>query len=103
MISVTVVSPSLSGIIYDLEIFFAEQTPPWQVAQPVSWPVGWGPAEVVGGVGFATTTDPLLVSQPAHFGLQVPPAATIGSPILIHVTDKNHNNLGYISSTRVTR
>jgi hypothetical protein len=102
IITVTVVSGALDGLVYDLEIFYNEQTPPWQVAQPASWPAGWGPLGVTGGVGFVTETSPLAASQPGRFVLVVPPAMTIGNTILIHVTDRNHNNLGYITSQRVT-
>ena len=55
-ISMTVNDPALSGIIYDLEIFFNEQNPPWSGAQASFRPSGWGPMPVGGGVGFVTSS-----------------------------------------------
>jgi hypothetical protein len=99
-ITIHVVDQALDGLIYDLEIFYSEQSPPWQVAHPIQWPEGWNPTDWAGGLGFATTNNPLRTCQPVTFIIHVIPS-TIGNSILIHVTDKDHNNLGYIVSQRV--
>jgi hypothetical protein len=99
-----VIDPSLSGLIWDMEIFFNEQTPPWPPgAQPITGPPGWQPFPVPGGIGWMTSSNPLQFCQPVQFVLQFPPGATPGSTILLHMTDQNHNNLGYVVSQRVLR
>lgn len=102
VITVHVTDPALSGLIWDMEIFFNEQTPPWPPgAQPISGPPGWQPFPVPGGIGWMTNSNPLLACQPVQFVLQFPLGATPGSTIWLHMTDQNHNNLGYVVSQRV--
>ncbi len=86
------------GIVYDLEIFYGEQKPPWESAQPVEWPDGWSPMPVAGGVGWMTSTNPLRYCQAVTFLVQV--TGPVGDMIWIHVTDRDHNNIGYITSSR---
>jgi hypothetical protein len=101
VITVHVTDPSLSGLIWDMEIFFNEQTPPWPPgAQPITGPPGWQPFPVPGGIGWMTSSNPLQYCQPVQFVLQFPPGATPGSTIWLHMTDQNHNNLGYVISQR---
>jgi len=90
--------------IYDLEIYFNEQIPPWQFGLPVQWPTGWFGELLMDqsgapvGIRFYTLEVPLVPCQPQsfvlHFVAEPPPT------VLIHVTDKDHNNLGYIISVR---
>jgi hypothetical protein len=102
IITVHVIDPLLSGLIWDMEIYFNDQTPPWPPgAQPISGPPGWQPFPVPGGIGWMTNSNPLLACQPVQFVLQFPPGATPGSTIWLHMTDQNHNNLGYVVSQRV--
>ena len=102
IITVHVVDPSLSGLIWDMEIFFNEQTPPWPPgSQPISGPPGWQPFTVPGGIGWMTSNAPLQYCQPVQFVLQFPPGVSPGSTIWLHMTDQNHNNLGYVISQRV--
>lgn len=86
------------GVVYDLEIFYGEQKPVWESAQPVEWPEGWIPKPVPGGVGWMTSTNPLRYCQAVTFLVQV--TGPVGDMIWIHVTDKEHKNIGYITSTR---
>ncbi len=90
----------LDGVIYDIEIFYNEQDPPWQSAQPVEWPVGWGPMPVPGGVGWVTPASPLRYCQWVTFVVRVTPPVT-GATLHIHLTDKDHNNIGYVDSQPV--
>ena len=102
IITVHVTDPALNLLIWDMEIFFNEQTPPWPPgAQPISGPPGWQPFPVPGGIGWMTNGNPLQTCQPVQFVLQFPPGATPGSTIWLHMTDQNHNNLGYVVSQRV--
>lgn len=101
VITVHVTDPSLSGLIWDMEIFFNEQTPPWPGGQPISGPPGWQSFPVPGGIGWMTSSAPLQYCQPVQFVLQFPPGATPGNTIWLHMTDQNHNNLGYVVSQRV--
>ncbi len=99
-ITVHVTDPALSGLIFDLEIFYQEQIPPWGGAQSIQWPPGWASMFVSGGIGFVTSGNPLLYSQPVTFTVQVTPPL-VGTLIPIHLTDTNHKNLGYIYSHRI--
>ena len=98
-ITIHVIYDDLDRIIYDLEIFYDEQEPKWGGAEPISWPEGWHPAPVAGGIGFATDDSPLIKCQPVKITIQVSPPI-VGDVIWIHLTDKDHNNLGYIVSQR---
>lgn len=99
IITVHVTNPSLSGLIWDMEIFFNEQTPPWPPGgQALSGPPGWQPFPVPGGIGWMTNSSPLQVNQPVQFIAQVPPGYQLSSVLWLHMTDQNHNNLGYVIS-----
>ena len=100
VITVHVIDPSLSGLIWDMEIFFTEQTPPWPGGQPITGPQGWQPFPVPGGIGWMTHQP--VAGLPA--GAVHPPVAgghDTGDTIWLHMTDQNHNNLGYVISHRV--
>lgn len=102
VITVHVTDPALNLLIWDMEIFFNEQTPPWPPGPaPITGPPGWQPFPVPGGIGWMTNDNPLQTCQPVQFVLQFPPGATQGSTIWLHMTDQNHNNLGYVVSQRV--
>lgn len=96
------IDPALTNLFYDMEIFFGEQQPPWPGGQPISGPPGWEPFPVPGGIGWVTGTNPLEVCHPVQFVVMLPPSFPIGDVIWLHMTDKNHNNLGYVVSHRVT-
>ncbi len=103
VITVHVTDPALNGLIWDMEIFFDEQTPPWPPGPvPISGPPGWQPFSMPGGIGWMSNSSPLQTCQPVQFTLQFPPGATPGTSILLHMTDQNHNNLGYVVSEQVT-
>jgi len=99
-ITVHVNKEGLDGMIYDLEIFYNEQSPPWGNAMPLEWPQGWGPLIMPDGIGWQTPYKPLRYCQPVVFVLQVVPPQ-VGDIIPIHLTDRNHGNLGYVDSQRV--
>lgn len=100
VITVHVQDPALTLLIYDMEIFFKEQQPPWPGGQPVSGPQGWQPFSVPGGIGWMTSSAPLIACQPVQFIVQLPAGVAIGDVIWLHMTDKDHNNLGYVVSQR---
>jgi hypothetical protein len=101
VITVHVVSSDLNRIVYDLEIFFADQNPPWHMGQPVEGPQGWVVMPMTDGIGWVTQTNPLQTCTPVTFVIFVPPGTTVGDFISIHLTDKDHKNLGNITSQRV--
>lgn len=102
IITVHVQNPSLSGLIWDMEIFFNEQTPPWPPGgQALSGPPGWQPFPVPGGIGWMTNGAPLQFCQPVQFIAQVPPGYQLNNVLWLHMTDQNHNNLGYVISQYV--
>lgn|GEM_PF-6151694 len=102
---VHVLDPVYLNKIYDLEIYFNEQNPPWQFGHPLQWPTGWFGELILDqsgapvGIRFYTLEFPLVPCQPQQFLLHFL-AAPPPDVILIHVTDKDHNNLGYITSVR---
>lgn len=99
-ITVHVNKEDLDGKIYDLEILYNEQDPKWGDALPLEWPQGWVPMPVPGGVGWQTPDTPLRYCQEVIFIVKVEPPQ-VGDVIPIHLTDKDHNNLGYVDSQRV--
>ena len=101
VITVHVQTDVLNGIVHDLEIFFKDQQPPWQGGQPVLGPTGWQPMPVPGGIGWVTNSNPLLTCHPVTFVVAAPSGIPVGDFITIHLTDKEHNNLGNITSRRV--
>ena len=103
VITVHVITDELNGIVYDLEIFFNDQVPPWQGGQPVQGPPGWDPMPVLGGIGWMTNSNPLQTCHPVTFVVAMPAGIPVGDFITIHLTDKAHNNLGNIASQRVPR
>lgn len=102
VITVHVQDPALSLLLYDMEVFFNEQRPPWAGGQPVHGPQGWEPFPVPGGIGWVTTSTPLVACQPVQFVVQLPPTFQVGDAIWLHMTDKDHKNLGYVISQRVS-
>lgn len=100
VITVHVQDPALAGLIYDMEIFFKEQQPPWPGGQPISGPPGWEPFPVSDGIGWVTGANPLPVCQPVQFVVQLPIGVAVGDAIWLHMTDKDHKNLGYVVSQR---
>jgi len=98
-ISVQVVDHALDGLIYDMELYFGDQSPSWQGAQPLQWPAGWNPVPIAAGIGFRTETAPLTPAAASRIVIQVvPPAA--GNTIWIALTGRDHRILGYIVSQR---
>ena len=100
VITVHVITDDLHAIVYDLEIFFKDQQPPWPGGQPVQGPPGWEPMPMTDGVGWVTNSNPLQKCHPVTFVIVAPPSA-VGDSIIIHLTDKDHKNLGNIASQRV--
>lgn len=101
-ITVHVVDQALNGLVWDMEIFFADQQPPWSDGQAGPGPNGWMPMTVTGGIGWVTQDAPLLTCQPVTFTFQAP-ASQVGDVIWLHLTDREHHNMGNITSTRVPK
>jgi len=101
-ITVHVVDPALTGLVWDMEIYFADQQPPWSGGQPGSGPTGWTTMPVTGGIGWMTQSAPLIACQPVTFIVQAPPTQ-VGDIIWLHLTNREHQNMGYVTSTRVPR
>jgi hypothetical protein len=87
-------------IIYDIEIIWDMQDPPWPGAEPWFAPEGWEPEPIPGGIRFVTRDQPLPTCQPREFGLILPPEFPLGDFIVILLTDKDHNVIGQIGSQR---
>lgn len=95
---VHVVTPALDQLIYDLEIYFGEQTPPWSGGQPVQAPPGWSAQPIPGGIRFVTSNSPLRTCQPVTLRFQSNPPP--GNAIIVHATDQNHRDIGTFVSQR---
>ena len=100
-ITIHVQTKELDKIVFDMEIFFKDQNPVWVGVQPVHGPAGWEPFPVPGGIGWVTGNNPLQTCQPVVFVVQILPGVAVGDFISIHLTDKDHQNLGNITSQRV--
>ncbi len=95
----------LDSKVFDWEIYFAAQQPPWQSAQWLTPPPGWTAEPifengVVVGVRWVTVETPLRTCHPITFGVIPVPPTALGNFITIYLTDQNHNIIGQISSQR---
>ena len=99
------------GLVHDMEIFFDQQTPPWQGIEPINAPPGWGAQPIeqtdpsggthIVGVKYVTLENPLRTCQPVVFGLAVFPPSSLGNFIKIYLTDREHKVIGQIAAQRV--
>ena len=96
---VRAINDDYSNVIYDLEIFREDQHPMWDSIEVLETPEGWSYEDFGCGVRFYTETNPLLKCQRVRFVFRVT-AKRISWYIRIHVTDKNHQNMGMIVGTR---
>lgn len=96
---VRVINEDYSNVIYDLEIFREDQQPMWDSIEVIETPEGWSFEDLGCGVKFYTETNPLLKCQRVRFVFRVT-AKRISWYIRIHVTDKDHQNMGMIIGTR---
>ncbi|MGD2247213.1 MAG: S8 family peptidase [Candidatus Methanofastidiosia archaeon] len=96
---VRVINDDYSNVIYDLEIFREDQHPMWDSIEVLETPEGWNYEDLGCGVKFYTETNPLLKCQRVRFVFRVT-AKRISWYIRIHVTDKDHQNMGMIVGTR---
>ena len=97
----------MDAMIYDIEIYFGMQEPPWTGgAVPVSQPQGWNAEPITDdsgqilGIRFFTSTNPLRTCEPVHFVFQV--GNDVGEFIIFYLTDANHNIIGQAASQRVS-
>jgi hypothetical protein len=97
-LNVRVVGDFYSNKIYDIEIFPESQNPPWYGIDAIEAPEGWDYEKIGKGIRFYTLTDPLIKCQPKKFIFRVW-GIRISRYIEIHITDKDHLNLGVILST----
>lgn len=99
--TVHVMSSDLDGAIYDLEIYFSDQTPPWTGGGPVQPPPGWRAEPLPnGGIRFVTEEAPLRTTEPVI--LQFTSESPSGDFIIVHATDRNHQDMGTFASQRVS-
>ncbi len=97
----------LEGLIYDFEIYFDLQQPPWNGATPLQGPPGWIPVPITNdegkiiGIRWVTQGQPLPFCQAQHFVIKIDPSEWPGGFITIYLTDINHNVIGQITSQRV--
>ncbi|KYK36865.1 MAG: hypothetical protein AYK19_00810 [Theionarchaea archaeon DG-70-1] len=94
-----VVDEDLSGKIYDIEILPEVQDPEWESADGLKSPQGWKFEKMGDGVRFYTETAPLLMCQGVWFTFKIGRKGPL-QDIRLHVTDKNHENLGIVVSKR---
>lgn len=81
----------LKDKVYDIEISFGLQKPRWDKGEVLQLPEGFSEEEIAGGIKIKSTNPfPLTILE---FKLR---GATNAESIRIHITDKEHRNLGYI-------
>lgn len=104
--TVHVTDDSLDGQIYDIEIYFADQNPPWTSGTGTNAPPGWVAEPIYDannnlvGIRFVTKTHPLRTCEPAQFQFRM--EGTLGDVIIFQLTDKNHKTIGWATSYRQT-
>lgn len=108
-LAIHVVYEDVDNIIYDFEIYWGLQNPPWQGAQPgdpSTWPPGWQPEPITDnqgqiiGIRWVTAENPLRRCEPMHFPI-LPMPPEVGDFLTIYLTDKDHNVIGQIAGQRV--
>ena len=105
-VTIHVIDDGLNGEVYDFEIYFDKQTPPWQGAQLPTPPPGWTVEPIVEngvivGVRWVTVEFPFQTCHPQSFPVIPLPPTWAGNFITIYLTDKDHNVIGQIASQRV--
>jgi len=88
---------SLKDTVYDFEIFFGLQKPRWEKGEALELPEGFTAEGIAGGIRIKSGAPFPLT--PLVFKFKGPKGA---ESIRIHVTDKEHKNLGYITPTKTT-
>jgi hypothetical protein len=83
---------SLQGKVYDMEIFNGLQKPRWEKGDVTNLPEGYTSETIPGGVKIESEQPFPL--EPLEFKFRGAPDA---ESLRIHITDKEHKNLGYIS------
>jgi hypothetical protein len=86
-----VIPENLSGKVYDMELFFGLQKPRWEKGEVTQLPEGFTKEDVPGGIKIKSTR-PFSV-MPLTFKLK---GAKNAEEVRIHLTDKEHRNLGYL-------
>ena len=83
--------------VYDIEILFGLQTPRWDEGEVIQLPEGFTKEDIAGGIRIKST-NPFPLT-PLVFKLK---GAAGAKSLRIHLTDKEHKNLGYITPTKTT-
>ena len=97
---IRVVDDAYSSLIYDIEIFIDAQEPTWERVEGIWAPDDWYYEPICkSGVRFYTETSPLIKCQRKRFVFRVW-ARRISWYIRVHVTDRDHENLGEVISIR---
>jgi len=105
--TVHVQSRELDAVIYDIEIYFGVQEPPWTGAIPQDNPPGWTAEPIkddngqVIGVRWVTASNPLKTCAPVDFVYVV--NGDVADFITFYLTDENHNIIGQSTSQRITQ
>lgn len=96
----------MDGQIYDVELYFQHQEPPWRSLEWLQWPEEWVPEYILGpdqnpvGARFVTASAPMPVCTPLNFQIAVEVDGKVGDSILIYLTDKDHQVIGQIVAQR---
>ncbi len=87
-----VVPESLKGKVYDFEILFGLQKPRWVDGETLKMPEGFTSQKVAGGIKIESA-KPFPTGTPLEFQFR---GAENAQSMRIHLTDKEHKNLGYM-------
>ena len=86
----------LKDKVYDMEIFFGLQKPRWDKGEVLQLPEGLTKEEIAGGIKIKSTKPfPLTTLE---FKIK---GARNAESMRIHLTDKEHKNLGYIMPEKI--
>ena len=87
-----------SNRIYDLEIFPGLQNPEWKNVEIIDPPPEWSSEKIGNGIR-VYGNEPIPINKEIRFRIRVD--GEIGDQILIHATNKDHENMGLIISEHV--
>jgi len=87
-----VIPESLRDKVYDFEILFGLQKPRWADGETLKMPDGFTSQKIAGGIKIEST-KPFPTGTPLEFKFK---GAENAQSMRIHLTDKDHKNLGYM-------
>jgi len=91
-----VIPKELEGKVHDIEMFFGLQKPRWAEGEVLKLPAGFTKQKIAGGIRIESA-NAFPTSTPLEFKFK---GAKGAQSMRVHVTDKDHKNLGYMEPAK---